>query len=272
MKRVTIEKRTGETPLQATERLRYSMPRLMNEKLAYAGRLDPMASGALLILVGEECKYHHTHYNKLDKEYTFDILLGMESDTGDVLGHINPCAMPEHLSDADIHATAHSFVGSRDVPYPAFSAKRVAGKPLFQYAHEGTTDSIEWPTTTMRIHRLQYEGRSELPFSEVLNDVNAKIGQLHVDNAQGGNSFRKDSVVARWHELRGVSRERNVLLHFRAVVGAGTYIRTLAPLIAQSLGTCGLAYHIHRVQLGRVRRVPLAGSWWRPRYYPRRDI
>lgn len=267
-----IAKQTGETPLQATERLRYSVPRFMNEKLAYAGRLDPMASGALLILVGQECQYHHTHYNKLDKEYTFDVLLGMESDTGDVLGHVTPCAMPERLSDASIRDTARSFIGNHEVPYPAFSAKRVAGKPLFAYAHEGTTDTIEWPMTTMRIHELEYQGRSELTFHDIRTAVTDKIGQLQVDNAEGGNDFRKSAIHDRWQQLQGLTRDRNVLLHFRAAVGAGTYIRTLAPLVAQSLGTCGLAYHIHRTQLGRYRRIPALGALWHPRYYPRTDI
>jgi len=53
---VTIEKEVGKTPLQCVEKLRNSKPYLNDVSLAYAGRLDPMASGKLLILIGDECK------------------------------------------------------------------------------------------------------------------------------------------------------------------------------------------------------------------------
>ena len=51
-----FDKHLSETPLEALHRLRTEQPELQNTKLAYSGRLDPMASGLLLVLVGEECK------------------------------------------------------------------------------------------------------------------------------------------------------------------------------------------------------------------------
>ena len=47
-----------------------------------------MASGKLLILIGDECKNQKKYFG-LDKEYEFEVLFGVESDTGDVLGLIS---------------------------------------------------------------------------------------------------------------------------------------------------------------------------------------
>ncbi len=53
---ILLNKKLGETPYQALERLRASRSDLADVALSYAGRLDPMAEGLLIILVGEECK------------------------------------------------------------------------------------------------------------------------------------------------------------------------------------------------------------------------
>ena len=47
---ILIEKREGQTPLQALDELRIARPELAEVSLTYAGRLDPMASGKLLVL------------------------------------------------------------------------------------------------------------------------------------------------------------------------------------------------------------------------------
>ena len=49
------------------------------------GRLDPLAEGVLLILIGDECK-NKEKYLGLDKEYEVAIIFGISTDTGDALG------------------------------------------------------------------------------------------------------------------------------------------------------------------------------------------
>jgi len=84
---VVLEKAVGETPLMCAETWRQRAGVDTRIPLAYAGRLDPMASGKLLILIGDECK-HQTDYHGLDKAYDFSVLLGIGSDTHDVLGRL----------------------------------------------------------------------------------------------------------------------------------------------------------------------------------------
>ena len=82
---VLLDKAVGQTPLQCMETWRATEGIDPSIPLTYAGRLDPMASGKLLVLVGEECK-KKDQYLALDKTYEFAVLLGIGSDTHDVLG------------------------------------------------------------------------------------------------------------------------------------------------------------------------------------------
>ena len=57
------------------------------KKICYCGRLDPMARGEMLFLANDNCKEMEKHLNH-DKEYEFEIILGLKTDTDDPLGLI----------------------------------------------------------------------------------------------------------------------------------------------------------------------------------------
>ena len=80
-----IHKAVGQTPLEAIEQLRIQTPELYQVKLSYAGRLDPLAEGVLLVLVGEANKERDA-YLGLDKVYEFEMVLGVRTDSYDLLG------------------------------------------------------------------------------------------------------------------------------------------------------------------------------------------
>jgi len=255
-----IQKNIGETPLQAVERFRERENISADTPLAYAGRLDPMASGALLVLIGEECK-KVAEYNNLDKTYQFEILLGFESDTGDVLGLANACDVPNSITDAQIEEAVQSFAGMWHMEYPKYSSKPVDGKPLFRHMYDGTISNIEIPTKEVEIYHIAYKGKRTISADELHTAIEEKIHALQLDPNRTipGNDFRKDEILTHWYELF----QRNSFIQSRALnkgggfyvlecevrVSAGTYIRALAPTIAERLGTCGLAFSIHRTEI-----------------------
>ena len=261
---VVVEKRVGETPLQALERYRAGARISADVPLTYAGRLDPMAEGKLLVLVGEECK-RRSEYDALDKEYEFEILLGFKSDTGDVLGLAESCGGGREYPKERLKEIARSFVGTHTLPYPAFSSKTVGGKPLFQHALENNLDAIEIPTMDARIYRLRYTGKRVVPVAEMVDRIIGNIGLLKVDADDGrlGSDFRKGEICARWRELQSTVAAQCTVLKFKAVVSSGTYIRTLSSRIAEALGTCGLAYSIRRTKIGRYLSVTKRFGFWR---------
>ncbi len=258
-----VHKRMGETPLQALEAFR-ARERLGAVPLTYAGRLDPMASGALLILIGEECKKRGA-YDALDKEYEFELLLGFRSDTGDVLGLAESVRETKLYTHAAIQRAMQSVAGAQTLPYPAYSSKTVDGKPLFQHAHDRTLDAIEMPETKVRIYRMQYAGARTVPKALLSEHILHKLDQLHAaPSERPGSDFRRGDIAARWMQLKNIGPEKFTVLKFRATVSSGTYIRSIAPRLAESLGTGGLAYSIRRTKIGRY--LPLAGNlglWWK---------
>ena len=236
-----IDKEVGETPLQALERFRTTDPALAGVPMTYAGRLDPMASGQLLILIGDECR-HRENYDSLDKTYEFEILLGVESDTGDTLGLASDATGFQDES-RDWEAFAASFVGTHHLPYPVFSSRTVDGKPLFEHAHRDAL--VERPVREMRVLQAAYQGMRTLTNTVLMQEIEQKLNLLHVPEL---NDFRIERIVPRWGEVLS-QKAVFTILSVEATVTSGTYIRALAPAFAQKLGTKGLAYSIHRTAI-----------------------
>jgi tRNA pseudouridine55 synthase len=257
-----IEKTLGETPLQTLGRIRENKRIPATVPLTYAGRLDPLASGKLLVLLGEECK-RRARYDGLDKTYVFEVLLGFKTDTGDVLG------IPEESTsvsptDAEIRDVAQSFIGKHTFPYPAYSSRTVNGKPLFQYALEKTLDTIEIPHTEVEIYSLKYIDRFTISKNRLIERILDTIGliKIDVDSKRLGSDFRRNEISKQWWSLRSRHTISCTILRFETTVSAGTYIRTLAPLIAERLGTQGLAYSIRRTRIGRYLSFTRFFGFW----------
>lgn len=247
---VLIEKKEGETPLQALERLRLEEGISKDTPMTYAGRLDPMASGLLLILIGEECKRKEV-YLGLDKEYEFQILLGFSSDTGDILG-IPTRGEDTHPPHEAIERIVGECIGTYEMEYPLFSSKTVDGRPLFSYGLEKDQASIEIPKRAMTVHSISCLGMRAIQTGALLKDIRARIHAFTPPESDlQGSDFRKEGIETRWQEVLKENGEY-VVLHIKASVGAGTYIRALAPEIARRLGTSGLAYAIRRTRIGNL--------------------
>ncbi len=266
---VVIEKPVGATPLLAMESWRRATPGMDGIPLAYAGRLDPLASGKLLVLIGEECKQQGT-YHGLAKEYEFSVLFGVASDTGDVMGRLR-YVPPPPIDRAALRAAAKSLVGSHQFPYPAFSSKPVQGKPLHTWAALGRLDEIEIPTYTARIYSLACTNITTTDRRTVFTEARAKIDSIppvtELRKALG-NDFRRDVIRADWDAFlaAGLPEDQWTIAQFTATVGSGTYIRSLAPEIGQLFKTPALAFHIHRTQIGRFQPLPWGFGWWRERF------
>lgn len=255
-----IDKREGETPLMALERLRKEA-QSSDLPMTYAGRLDPMASGTLLVLTGEQCK-NKAAYSGLDKEYEFEILLGVSSDAGDILGMADLAPAVVDVDMATVRSVAGRIRGAWNMPYPAYASKPVDGKPLFRHARDGTLDTVERPVKRVHIHELYVHSIAHIRSDALLLDIERRLKGFRPDASSGNpyGDFRKDAIAERWRTLLA-EREIYTLVRMRAVVSSGTYIRSLAPRIAIALGTTGLAYSIRRTRIGRYLALPYRGLW-----------
>ena len=103
-----------------------------------------MASGKLLVLIGDECK-RQSEYHGLDKEYEFSVLFGISSDTADVLGRLRTLSLVPTVSSEQLAEVAEDLVGDIELPYPHFSSKTVEGKPLHTWTMEGRLEETKFP-------------------------------------------------------------------------------------------------------------------------------
>lgn len=272
-KYVVIEKQIGETPLSCVEAWREAAPSAyLNVPLAYAGRLDPMASGKLLVLIGEECKVQEK-YHGLDKEYEFSILCGVASDTGDVLGQLTPATNVPAITVADLRLAARGLIGTIALPYPHFSSKTVQGKPLHVWTLENRLDEITIPIKHSRIYSLTLLRLETKTKQKIYDEVRTKIEAIPTVTAASkalGNDFRRPLVRESWRQWYasnlGVKPPSWQIATFRCVASSGTYMRSLAEVIAKSVGTVGLAYHIHRTNIGHYQPLISSFGFWRQRF------
>lgn len=267
-KYVVIEKRVGETPLQAVEKYRLEHPELTGLPLAYAGRLDPMASGKLLVLVGDECK-RQQEYHGLDKEYVFEVLLGSRSDTGDILGLIDWQESTD-IEAAALCSIARGLRGPLSLPYPHFSSRTIKGKPLHIWTLENRLGEIEIPAAETIVYSLELINCRFEPVESVYQDALTRINSIpEVTEASKalGRDFRRSEVRVAWRVwLEHHQGQQVQIARFRCVASSGTYMRSLSEELGRRLGTVGLAYSIHRSRIGRYRRLPFGLGLWTKRF------
>ncbi|MCA9365423.1 hypothetical protein KC723_00880 [Candidatus Kaiserbacteria bacterium] len=262
---LTIEKNIGETPLEAAERLRVTYPEISDLPLAYAGRLDPMASGKLLVLIGDECK-NQTSYHSLDKEYIFEVLLGIKSDTGDVLGILDAEVDSSNISLTDAKRAAQKCVGKIELPYPHFSSKTVEGKPLHTWTMEGRINEIKIPTKTSTVYKLDVLNLRTETRENIYKYATEKIETIPPVTEQRkalGNDFRRADVRVCWKNFieSGQLEDAFSIITLKCIASSGTYMRSLAEVLADHLNTTGLAYSIERTIIGKYKKFPLINFW-----------
>lgn len=266
---VVRHKNVGETPLEVVEKFRREEGLAPDVPLAYAGRLDPMADGKLLIVIGEECK-HQEKYHGLDKSYQFQILFGFRSDTGDVLGlaeydnHYKE--KQSELMPYIVQKTLKEFVGTIEFPYPKFSSRPVQGKPLHVWTLEGRLNEIDIPTKTSTVYSLRLTNLEQKTKEQLREEIFQKINSIPLvtDPRKAlGADFRREPIRAQWSEL--LDKSSTDSFHIATLyceASSGTYMRTLAEEVAKRLGTYGLAYSITRTKIGKTVPTPLGPFWY----------
>ena len=267
-KYVVLHKKRGETPLQCIDAWRLKNPAFEDVPASYAGRLDPMAEGSLLVLLGPECR-RQKEYTKLDKEYEIEVLLDLGTDTGDTLGLPDYAGTETEVSRGALVTAIKKMEGTHSVPYPIYSSKTVNGKPLFLYALEKTLDTIEIPRHDETIYRISNIEISTLSSGEVEKNIVDGLSFVPRSDEPSkalGADFRQDVIRAGWKLLLESIDERTfVVIRMRVTCGTGTYMRTLAERIGAELETMGLVLSIKRTKIGTFKKF-LGIPFWSKRY------
>lgn len=121
------------------------------KKAGHAGTLDPMATGVLLVCIGEATKAAGL-FSDLDKEYVATLKLGETTDTYDAEGRVVEYRDAGAVTAEVIHACIPAFRGRIQQVPPMYSALKRNGEPLYQLARRGI--EVHRDPRTVTVHAL----------------------------------------------------------------------------------------------------------------------
>src|SRR5574344_2060939 len=120
------------------------------KKIGHTGTLDPIATGVLICCTDNDTKLVSIITSK-EKEYLATIKLGIKTDTGDITGNIIE-KKDYNITKDKIEKVLNSFIGDSFQEVPAYSAIKINGKKLYQYARNN--ENIQLPIRNIKIYEI----------------------------------------------------------------------------------------------------------------------
>ena len=121
------------------------------KRIGHTGTLDPIAQGVLVICINKYTKLVNSLMS-LDKQYIGTITLGVKTDTFDITGKVLE-QKDVSVSKEDIEKVFSLLIGKYEQVVPIYSAKKVNGKKLYEYARNG--EEVKLPTNEVDIYNLE---------------------------------------------------------------------------------------------------------------------
>jgi tRNA pseudouridine(55) synthase len=131
---------------------------LGEKRIGHTGTLDPFATGVLVLALNHATRLIQ-FLDERRKVYDLDIVLGERTDTGDRTGEVVQTAPVPHLDAARVQEVLASFVGIREQRPPAYSAVKVEGRKLYEYARAGKP--VEAAPRPVALHEVRLLGLGE---------------------------------------------------------------------------------------------------------------
>lgn len=239
-------------------------------KIGHGGTLDPMASGVLVVGVGLGTKKLQYYLSECNKTYETKALLGISTTTGDAEGEIITKNQVSHITQEMIKETAPKFIGDLKQTPPIFSALKMNGKPLYDYAREGIPlpmpikvrqvkvfdvkvhdeDSLrtdhEFQTLKSELDEQGNPKEHELSNNPTLNDSPLYFSEQYLSKAEAEGLPKE---VGKPRSLADDSLpEKLPLIHLTADVSSGTYIRSLVSDYGRALESSAYMVELIRVR------------------------
>ncbi len=275
-----VDKPTGMSSFEVVRVLR---ARLNIERIGFAGTLDPLAKGLMILALGESTKLI-TYLEGLDKVYEVNICFGGTSDTYDANGLIKEYPSPKIPTRQDIEEIIQKkFIGEIDQMPPAYSAIKVKGRRAYSYARKG--DALELKSRKVsffdiKIVRYAYpnlvctlhcsSGTYVRSFAYDIGEIlkcggyvsalrRTKIGSFSVQNAvplQDINALNIYQHLVKAEELFSDQKQYNLNQEEYDALCKGSYIEnkqnfTKGPILAMYKETCvGVLEVAHKNVMG----------------------
>jgi tRNA pseudouridine synthase B len=203
---------------------------LNTKKIGHTGTLDPFAEGILLVAVNKGLKVVKL-LNYKDKEYIAKVKLGIKTDTLDITGNILE-EKKEELNKEELAPVLKSFIGDYSYEVPIYSAIKVNGKKLYEYARNDK--KVELPIKESYIYDIKLIDFKDNSFTfsvkvsngtyirALVRDISKKLNKLmtleeltrtKVDNLLIENSYTLEDIKNNNFKLLKI----NDLLNYKEV-------------------------------------------------------
>ncbi|KAI5119185.1 hypothetical protein M0805_000639 [Coniferiporia weirii] len=241
-------------------------------KIGQGGTLDPLADGVLVVGVGKGTK-RLGEFLDCVKEYRTTCLLGCETDTYDSEGTQVRTAPWRHVTRESVEAALEQFRGEIQQTPPIFSALKMNGKPLYEYARSGTPLPRPIERRAVTVHALELthwiaggEHAYRFPAKKFTDEEREKM-----ENALRGVEIPADAVIkdepegaaaaagkAEDEKEKEKEGEEDVPPAFvlRMRVTGGTYVRSIAHDLGHALGSAAHVVTLTRSRQGRFALGP----------------
>lgn len=225
-----FDKKIGETMDEMISRFRQEYSIGDKTKIAYAGRLDPLAFGKIIILTDKDI-YDKEKYCGKDKTYTCWIVHGFQTDTYDIMGKITG----ENIWEP-VYNDVEEF--EYEQQYPMYSSIYVIQdgmrKPLWYY-EKNNIKVVNMPSKKVKlISGEKITDDISISSIELLRLIKDRIEQVKKD------TYRQDEIIALWQDKLDVNKNYTIS-KWKFTITSGGYIR----YIANKMGGC--CYDIERV-------------------------
>lgn len=226
-----VDKPLGWTSFDVVNKLRWNLCKRLGVKrlkVGHAGTLDPLASGLLILCVGDHTK-RIDEFQAMPKEYTGTFTFGATTPSFDLEKPVDAIFPTAHLTPELLEEKRHRFLGEIQQIPPMFSAVKVDGKRLYRNARTG--EEVELEPRTVQIHEFE-------------------IGLLRPVSVAAGRDKPLQLNAKPPHIMLHPDYPDGLQADFRVACGKGTYIRSLAHDLGEALGSGAYLSALRRTRTG----------------------
>ena len=239
-------KEPGITPLEFINTIKKQYP---DKKICYTARLDPMARGKIPVLFGEECKNMH-NYTNLSKTYEVKVMIGLKTDSDDVLGILeNTLDRPDYstLSSHELISNYKSYFNIDNKIMIKQKYHYFSTKALLARSKSKDTETKEH-SHSVKLLSSKIIDSGYLDFKEWISECISII-----DKVDKTKNFRQKEIIEQWQDLVKQEKENtNMKINYITLqlhVGSGFFVRQFIRDISDTLGIPLMCYDINRISI-----------------------
>lgn len=233
---------TKESGLTMKQTIDYYKEKYNVNKMCFCGRLDPMARGKIILLTDKECK-DMNKYNKFNKTYEFEIVIGIKTASDDPLGLIEDIDITK-IPFFKLNQICYSIINEfQNYPltfnqkFHKYSSKCINGKPLWYYTKHNI--DIEQPTHNVSIFDIQYKLLKFTNYESWKHQIINTINKIDKDC-----DFNQSVIINQWNNI---NIEEIISIPVKITVSSGFYVRQFVRDLSDKINYPLLTYDINRI-------------------------